>query len=241
MAKHKLTQLKQLDFPVHEYLTKFRDMVEYAYSIKPKSSQILASSLIEGLQKPHLKNKLRSYQITNLKEIFGHAINKNQNQKIRALHIRVNSKPKSIINCDINAIREKVCFKCGSDSHSIKDCPLSKQDTKVPQRKYTNHKTNTNTNSMPDKVMEPLTRLFTNFIEQLRLLTPLGHNPHNGHPNCKGNGQCSQKQAAYPISHRQHGTTTHHWHRNAHRDHINDQRHQTDHRWKDITGMARPL
>ena len=98
----------------------------------------------------------------------------------------VNSEPKSILNCDINVIRKKACFKCGSESHFIKDCPLSKQDTKVPQGKYTNQKTDTNTNSAPDKVMEPLTRLFMDLIEQLRLLTPSGHNPHNGHPNYKG-------------------------------------------------------
>ena len=126
----------------------------------------------------------------------------------------------------------RLVFKCGSNSHFIKNCPLSKQDTKVPQGKYTNHKTDTNTNIAPDKVMEPLTRLFTYLIQQLRLLTPSGHNPHNGHPNYKGNDQYSQKWAAYPISHRQHGTTTHHRHSNAHRDCINDQRYQTDHRQK---------
>ena len=73
---------------------------------------------------------------------------------------------------------------------------------------------------------------FTDLIKQLRLLTPLGHNPHNGHLNYKGKGQYSQKQAAYPISHRQHGTTTHHRHSNVHRDCIINQRHQTDHRQK---------
>ena len=31
MAKHKLTQLKQLDLPMHEYIAKFGDMAEYAY------------------------------------------------------------------------------------------------------------------------------------------------------------------------------------------------------------------
>ena len=117
-------------------------------------------------------------------------------------------------------------------SHFIKVCPLGKQDTKVLQGKYTNLKTDTNTNSTPDKVMEPLTRLFTDLIEHLRLLTPLGHNPNNGHPNYKRNGQYSQKQAAYPISHRQHGTTTQHRHSNTYGDCNNDQRHQTDYRWK---------
>ena len=54
MAKHKLTQLKQLELPMHEYITKFGDMTEHAYSIKPAYSAIiiLASNFIEGVQKP---------------------------------------------------------------------------------------------------------------------------------------------------------------------------------------------
>ena len=40
MAKHKLTQLKQLDLPMHEYITKFGDMAEHAYSIKPTDGAI---------------------------------------------------------------------------------------------------------------------------------------------------------------------------------------------------------
>ena len=155
MARHQLIKLKQLDLLMHEYIAKFGDMVGHAYSIKPidGASQILASNSIEGVQNPHVKNQLRSYQIKNLKEIFGHAIHEDQKQKITALEFGVNSKSKSILNCDINVIREKACFKCG------------KQDTNVLHGKYTNHKADTNTNSAPDKVMGPLTRLFTDLIE----------------------------------------------------------------------------
>ena len=72
MAKHKLTQIKQLDLPVHEYITKFSDMAEHAYNIKltDSSSQILASNFIEGIKNPHVKNKLKSFQIKNLKKKF---------------------------------------------------------------------------------------------------------------------------------------------------------------------------
>ena len=38
MAKHKLTQLKQLELPMHDYITKFGDMAVHAYSIKPTTS-----------------------------------------------------------------------------------------------------------------------------------------------------------------------------------------------------------
>ena len=72
MAKHKLTQLKQLVLSLHEWIAKFGDMVEHSYSIKPtdSASQILVSTFIEGIQNPHVKNKLRSFQIKNLKEIL---------------------------------------------------------------------------------------------------------------------------------------------------------------------------
>ena len=65
MAKHKLTQLKQLELPMDEYIAKFGDMVEHVYSIKftNSASIILASNVIEGVQNPHIKNKLRSYQV----------------------------------------------------------------------------------------------------------------------------------------------------------------------------------
>ena len=144
MAEHKLTQLKQLDLLMHEYIAKFGDMVEQAYNIKSTNcaSQILASNFIDGVQNPHVKNKIRSYQIKNLKEIFGHAIHEDQKQKIRELDFGVNSIPKSILNCDISVIKEKACFKCGSKSHFIKDCPFSKQDTKycrenIPTKRLT--------------------------------------------------------------------------------------------------------
>ena len=66
------------------------------------------------------------------------------------------------------------------------------QTSKIPtyhMEKNNNHQTDTNPDSIPDKVIEPLTRLFTNLIKQIRLLTPLGHNPSNGYRNYKGNGQ----------------------------------------------------
>ena len=83
MAKHKFTQLMQLDLLMHEYIAKPGDMAEHAYSIKPTdgASQILASSFIEGVQNPHVKNKLRSYQIENLKKYLGMPSMKIKNRK----------------------------------------------------------------------------------------------------------------------------------------------------------------
>ena len=83
MVKHKLTQLKQSELPMHKYIAKFRDMVEHAYSIKAtdSASVILASNFIEGVQNPHVKNKLRSYQVKTLKDIFGHTIQEDKNKR----------------------------------------------------------------------------------------------------------------------------------------------------------------
>ena len=54
MAKHKLTQLKQLELPIHEYIAKIGDMVEHAYNIKPTDSAsiILASNFNERCAEP---------------------------------------------------------------------------------------------------------------------------------------------------------------------------------------------
>ena len=68
---------------MHEYITKFGDMAEHAYSIKPTNgaSITLASNFIEGVQNPHVKNKLRSSQVKYLKDIFGHAINETKSRR----------------------------------------------------------------------------------------------------------------------------------------------------------------
>ena len=123
------------------------------------------SNFIKGVQNPPVKNKLRSYQIKHLKDIFGHAIHEDQKQKIRALNFRVSSKPDPILNCTINAIKEKVCFKCSSKGHFIKDCPLSQQNNMAQESKYTDHRADSNSNSTNDKVMKPLTRLFSDLVE----------------------------------------------------------------------------
>ena len=119
MAKHKLTQLKQSELPVHEYIAKFGDMVEHAYSIKPTDSTsiILASNFIEGVQNLHVKNKLRSYQVKNLKDLFGYAIHEDLKQMIRALDYGVSPKPDPVLNCTINTIKDEACFNCGSKGH----------------------------------------------------------------------------------------------------------------------------
>ena len=126
----------------------------------------------------HIKNKLRSYQVKNLKDIFDHAIQEDQKQKIRALDFGLSPKSETTPNCSINAIRDKGCFTCGIKDHFVKDCPLSQPDKKAPKGYYTDCRNANNTNSATDKVMEPLTRLFTDLVAHLKLLIPSGHGFH---------------------------------------------------------------
>ena len=72
----------------------------------------------------------------------------------------------------VNAIKGNSCFKCGSDAHFIKDCPLNKGNGNIHQRKNYNDQSNINFNSTPDNAMEPFTKLFNNLIEQLKTMEP---------------------------------------------------------------------
>ena len=200
MAKHKLTQLKQSELPMHEYIAKFGYMVEDVYWIKAtdSASVILASNFIDSVQNPHVKNKLTSYQVKNLKDIFGQTIQEDQKQKIMALNFGVasHSETTTTTNCSINAIREKGCFKCGSEAHFVKDCPLSKLDDITQKGPCADCRNAHNYDGTTDRVVEPLTRLFTNLVTQLKLLTPsaLGGNPYyngkvrNGQQTGSNNG-----------------------------------------------------
>ena len=184
MAKHKLTWLKESELPMHKYITKFGDLAEHAYSIKASDGTIaiLASNFIQGVYIPHIINKLRSYQVMNLKDIFGHAIQEDQRQKIRALDFGLSPKSETTTNCSINAIRDKGCFKCGNEDHFVKDCPLSQPDNMAQKGHYMDCKNAHKINNTTDKVMEPLTRLFTDLVAQLKLLTHQDMVPMGEHP-----------------------------------------------------------
>ena len=75
--------------------------------------------------------------------------------------------------------------------------------------------------------MEHLTRLFADLVEQLKLLTMLGHSPHNSPLNYKGNGRHGHKQMSLHNSHRQHGNGNYHRQDNAQKDCNINHHHQT--------------
>ena len=112
-------------------------------------------------------------------------------------------------NCSINAIRDKGCFKCGSEAHFVKNCSLSQPDKITQKGPYADCRNAHDYDGTTDMVMEPFTRLFTDLVAQLKLLTPSGQ---VGNPNHEGkvrNGQWTGSN-------------------NCHRQHANDHYHKKE-------------
>ena len=151
VAQNKLTTFTQKTMAMHEYISEFTSIIEYAYNIKPteKSNHLLASNFIEGIQNPYIKNKLRSYTIENLSELFGFTLKEDQKQKVRELDFGNSSHQQTIAPCDINVIKSNEYYKCGSHDHFIKDCPLKKyisynHPNTNQQKNYNTHKNQEN-------------------------------------------------------------------------------------------------
>ena len=83
MARNRLLHLKQNDMPMHEYISKFATLVEHAYGLSSTahSSFILASTFMEGIMSPHIRNKPRSCKAQSLKDVFFQAILEDHKQK----------------------------------------------------------------------------------------------------------------------------------------------------------------
>ena len=67
--------------------------------------------------------------------------------------------------------------------------PLSHLDKIAQKGPYADHRNAHNYDGTTDKVMEPLTRLFTDLITQLKLLTPSGQVGNPNYEGKVGNGQ----------------------------------------------------
>ena len=132
VAQNKLTSFTQNTMAMHEYISEFTSIMEHVHSIKPTdtTSAILASNFIDGIQNPYIKNKLRSYTTQNLSELYGFALKEDKKQKIKELDFGINSSQQQIAHCDINAIKDSGCYKCGGNDHFIKDCPQNRNNSK---------------------------------------------------------------------------------------------------------------
>ena len=140
MAKHKLNTLKQNDIAMHEYISKFTSLTRHAYNVDPSTQQteMLILPFIDSLQNPFMKSKIGLWNSKTLSDIFQHALEEDTRQKVRAVDF---GEPTSsnITQCDINAIRDNKCYKCGKDGYFIKDCPLN-QDHSQYHYSQNNHK-----------------------------------------------------------------------------------------------------
>ena len=140
MAKHKLNTLKQNDIPMHEYISKFTSLTRHAYNVDPSTPQteMLILTFIDSLQNPFIKSKIRLRNSKTLSDIFQHALEEDTRQKVRAVDF---GEPTSsnVTQCDINAIRDNKCYKCGKDGHFIKDSPLN-QDHPLYHHSQNHHK-----------------------------------------------------------------------------------------------------
>ena len=145
MARHRLPNLKQNYMLMHEYISKFANLVEYAYglSLTVQGSFILVSTFIEGIMSPHIRNKLRSCKAESLKDVFSQAILEDQQQKLRALDFET-PRADSIAHCEVSAIRSLGCYRCGSTSHLVRECPMPAEPPQAPTNNRVNQNGNTN-------------------------------------------------------------------------------------------------
>ena len=146
-------------------------------------------------------------------------------------------------NCSINAIRDKGCFKCGGEDHFVKDWPLSQHDNMAQKGHYMDCKNANNTDSTTDKVMEPLTRLFTDRVAQLKLQTPSRQGSYCGTPIYDSKGRNGQQWMAFHNGHRWHANDSYHKREEPNQDCNIDHHHKApfkhnDHQWGSRDGAG---
>ena len=174
IARNKLTSLTQKTMLMLEYISEFSTLMEHAHGIKPTDpkSKILASNVIDRIQNPHIKYKLRMLDPDNLSTLYRFAIKENQNQKIRELDFGSSSSQASV-QCNVNAIKGSGCYKYCSSDHFIKDCPLNtdndKKDSSLThgqQKHYNDYRSKSNDENSIEKSIQAVTDLLKSLLKQ---------------------------------------------------------------------------
>ena len=207
IARNRLTSLAQETRVMHEYISEFSSLMEHAHGIKPTDpkSKILASNFIDGIQNPHIKNKLRMQDPDNLSALYRCAIKEDQRQKIRELDFGKSS-PQASAQFDINAIKGSGCYKCGSNDHFIKDCPLNREKdsdlTHGQKKHYNDYRSKSHDENSMEKSIQAITDLLKSLLKQNKPSHPSmnrsthrhsytnkhsDHKPSYKHPNHRPN------------------------------------------------------
>ena len=143
VAQNKLSCLKQDDDSIHEYISKFTDLLEHAYNAKPSdtSTKLLTNQLIEDINdsNKYTKNKLREEFGTFLPTISKQQLTYSISRKLGPL-ILANNPPFRPLNAQTQAMHTNsgACHCCGSLDHFIKDCPQNQAMNRYPQHKPSN-------------------------------------------------------------------------------------------------------
>ena len=105
----------------------------------------------------------------NLSALYRYAIQEDQRQKIRELDFG-NGSSQSSAQCDINAIKGSGCYKCGSNDHFIKDCPLNREKdsdlTHSQHKQYNDYRSKANDENSIEKSIQAVTDLLKSLIKQ---------------------------------------------------------------------------
>ena len=222
MARHRLPHLKQNDMPMHEYISEFANLVEHAYRLSPtaQGSFTLASTFIVGIISPHIRNKLRSCKAQSLKDVFSQAILEDQQQKLRALDFET-PMADSIAHCEENAIRSLSCYRCGSTSHLVRECPMPAEPPQAPTNNRVNQNGNNNSSNNNSSNNGNIQDVLTTITQALQALTQIidkMHTPTQNHTTQKlPQITWSQQETTKPQNHnRQHHRRYQHKQHNRH-------------------------
>ena len=91
VARNKLSSFTQKTMAMHEYISEFTTIMEHAHDIRPSDSKstILASTFIDGIQNPYIRNKLRSHNAQNLSELYGWLSKRIRNKRSESLILAI--------------------------------------------------------------------------------------------------------------------------------------------------------